>query len=203
MDQKAKDFLDSHLLTLFQQIDIKKTESDIAIALGLEDTISSQSFFIKCGNRYETFWNFVIRNCTNATNLLIEGNEIILPNGDKRQIDLLFKIANKYYYYEMKCNLNFDSEKSPASISKILEVAECNKNKYNVSSKNFTYGYFNPVVRYVPQDIKDKAEMITIQHGVCDIVKIIGEENMPFTTDDYFEYHKTVLHDFAKQKLGL
>lgn len=203
MDPKAKHFLDSHLLSRIEDIKIKATDSDILIAMGLGHVTSQQSFLIKAGNRYEAFWNAVIKHCPNTSSLLIESNMITLPNGKNRQIDLFFKIQDKYYYYEMKCNLNFDSEKSPASVQKIIDVAETNKTKYNVQSDNFTYGYFNPAVRYVPQEIKDKAETIAIQHGVCDLINIIGEENMPFTAEDYFTYHSTVLKELVVNKLDL
>ena len=207
----AKAYLDKHLLTRFANIGTKKTDSDILITIGLGDVPSYQSFLIQCGYAYEDFWNQVLSNCKGVTNELLNGNKINVPGvytGKRKaqatqQIDHLFKIGNMYFYRESKCNLNFDSEKSPTSVKKIISVAKLIAADKKVSEDKVNYGYFVPVVRQVPLKTKKKATKITNQDGVSDLIDLIGKDNLPFTVDEYFFYQRTTLNKAIKLKLNI
>lgn len=208
---KAKSFLDTNLLKKINAIKTKETDSDVLISMGLGKVPSYQSFLIKCGNVYESFWNEVLSSCPKVTNLLLNGNKINVPKKvtSKRrkqatqQIDHLFKIGNIYYYRESKCNLNFDSEKSPASVNKIILVSTLIAEKFKVPNSAINYGYFVPVVKHVPSKIKNKAPLIPNQDGVVDLISILGEDNLPFTAEEYFYYLNTTLKETVKLKLKI
>lgn len=208
---KAKLFLDVNLLKKINAIKTKETDSDVLISMGLGEIPSYQSFLIKCGNAYESFWNEAVSACPNVTNLLLNGNKIDVPGKvtgklkkqSTQQIDHLFKIDNIYYYRESKCNLNFDSEKSPASIKKIILVSTLIAKKFKVSVDTINYGYFVPVVKHVPSKTKNKARSITNQDGVLDLIRIVGEDNLPFTAEEYFYYLNTTLKEAVKLKLKI
>ena len=207
----AKKYLDENLLPKFTAITSKDTDSDIFKAMGLGYVPSSQSFLIQCGYAYEDFWNYVISDCPGVTNLLLNGNKINLPGavtGKRKsqatqQIDHSFRIGDIVYYRESKCNLNFDSEKSPTSVKKIITVAKLIAARENVPEDKVSYGYFVPVLRYVSAKTKNKATMIATQDGVADLVEILGQSNLKFTVDEYFYYHQTTLGAASKQILKI
>jgi len=100
------------------------------LTLGYGKIGSIQSFLISAGNKLEEFWNKVINDSVIATNLISDDDTIIVEGEStktgkkkKRQIDGCFKVGDKFYYREFKCNLNFDSEKKPASETKIKQIS--------------------------------------------------------------------------------
>lgn len=207
MDNSKRKYFDENLLSRFKDIRIKPTESNILGALGFNGMISTQSFLIRCGFVYERFWNNIISNTPNTENLIEVDNTIAMPGTTtykrkktkKRQLDHLFRIHNDLYYRESKCNLNFDSEKGPASEAKIKDIKGLLSKKYNIPANNISVGYFCPVVPVVPIHIRNKAPLITTQDGIDDMINILGY--VPFTSDDYFEYHRTILAEYVAEKM--
>lgn len=122
-------YLETHLLELILSIQPRKTESYLLIASGMKNLISQQGILIQLGNKLEIFWNKVISDCTIN---LIENNNTIKVGRTNRQLDHLFMCltADEVNYLESKCNLNFDTEKKPASNDKISRVADVIVEKY-------------------------------------------------------------------------
>ena len=121
-------YLEENLLPLILDIKTPKTDSDIMISCGLGECKSQSSILIQMGYKYEIFWNKVISACSN--NLIEENNKIKVSNKN-RQLDHLFEIDNYILYLESKCNLNFDTEKKPASNDKVNAVCAAVSQKYN------------------------------------------------------------------------
>lgn len=115
------EYLTQTLLPLVLSIKTPKTDSYIMIAAGLDEENSQSSVLIQMGYKLEDFWNKVISDC--ATNL-IENNNKIKVNGKNCQLDHVIKLIDKIIYLESKCNLNFDTEKKPASNDKIEAVCK-------------------------------------------------------------------------------
>ena len=143
---------------------------------------SVQSYRIQFGNNIEIFWNKVFSYCSGVQNL-IEDNDRIDVNGKSRQIDCLFKTINSLIYYlEMKCNLDFDSEKVKASNAKVQEIS-------NVVGANVS-GYFCPVADEIDGSVNVKYNNKGLKvFSVNDVIEIIGDE-CPFTSEEYFSFLK-------------
>jgi len=143
------------------------------------------------GYKLEDFWNKVISDC--ATNL-IENNNKIKVGSKNRQLDHLFG-DDLIYYLESKCNLNFDTEKKPASNDKIEAVCAAVNEKYG---KEVTSGYFVPCIREIPADVKKKYPNVNI-YGVewlldtlkCDL----------FTVDEFFTFFEGVIGPILEEKI--
>ncbi len=133
------EYLEKNLLPLVKNIQPTVTKSYILQAVGLDNRPSLSSINIQFGNKIEIFWNKVISD-SNAKNL-IEENNLIIINKNKKQQDHFFCVEDKYFYLESKCNLNLDSEKSKASNQKIKDIT----NKHKVKIDNLISGYFVPV----------------------------------------------------------
>lgn len=186
------EYLEETLLPLILDIKTPKTDSYIMIAAGLGDKISQSSVLIQMGYKLEDFWNIVISAC--ATNL-IENNNKIKVNGKNRQLDHVIKLIHKIIYLESKCNLNFDTEKKPASNDKVQAVCDTLSEKYG---QEVTAGYFVPCIRDIPADVKKKYPNVNI-YGVewmldtlkCDL----------FTVDEFFTFFEEVLGPIIEEKI--
>jgi len=77
--------------------------------------ISFQSINIRMGIVLEKSWNEYIASIPNAKIINLQ----IL---DKKQIDLLFEFNNSIFYFEIKNNVNLDTEKSKATFNKIQDL---------------------------------------------------------------------------------
>lgn len=200
----AKKYLDDHLKPLFEDIKVKTTSSYLMSALGYGDIGSTQSFVIRAGNKLEEFWNNVINDSVVAENLISDGDTIIVEGEStktgkekKRQIDGCFKVGNKFYYIEFKCNLDLDSEKKPASEAKIAQVEKLISKKFN--NVKVVSSYVIPCIIEPTSDIQTKSTLSI--NGVKWLIEIIKTENI-FTAEEFMEYFNTVLSDIFKTKMG-
>ena len=192
----STDYLEATLLPLIESIKPKTTESFILEACGLGSRPSTQSVSITIGSRLEKFWNTVISDLDDdVSRNLIEDSDRVDVNGRTRQIDHFFTIPDLMYashmYLESKCNVNFDTEKIRASNEKIHQIAEVLGEKYNTEVQR---GYFIPVKREIPVEISREYVALGVGvYGVSDLFRWVGEDNMPFTIDEYFDFFKTRL----------
>lgn len=186
------EYLTQTFLPLVLSIQTRKTDSYIMIAGGLGDENSQSSVLIQMGYKLEDFWNIVISHC--ATNL-IENNNRIKVNGKNRQLDHVIKLIDKIIYLESKCNINFDTEKKPASNNKIKAVCDTLSEEHG---QEVIAGYFVPCIRNIPADVKKKYPNVNI-YGVewmldtldCDL----------FTADEFFAFFEEVVGPILKEKI--
>ena len=179
-------YLDDNLKPLIESIKPKKSQSYILEALDL-DRYSSHGIQITFGERIEQFWNKVISDssCMN----LIEDNNIVEVNGKNRQIDHLFR-ADRTYYLESKCCLNFDSEKVKASNKKIQEIQE------TVGADEA--GYFIPVVSTTDQKYLTKYNKKGL--NVYGVKWLLSKIDAPFTEEEFFTYMREVIAPILEKK---
>lgn len=189
-------YLEENLLPLILDIKTPKTESYIMIAAGLGDKTSQSSVLIQIGNKLEEFWNKVISDMKGCVNLIEKNNKVQVGN-KKRQIDHLFEsMPNTYLYYlESKCNLDFDTEKKPASNDKIIAVCEALSKLHD---KEVRSGYFVPCIRTIPADVQKKYPNIKI-YGVEWLMETIKCDL--FTVDEFFTFFKDVLGPIIEEKI--
>ena len=187
-------YLEINLLPLILDIKTPKTESYIMIAAGLGDHTSQSSVLIQVGTKLEKFWNGVISKC--AKNLIEISNKIEV-NGKNRQLDHLFEsMPNTYLLYlESKCNLDFDTEKKPASNDKVKSVCAAVKKKYN---SDVHAGYFVPCIREVPDNVKKKYPDINL-YGVEWLMNTINCDL--FTVDEFFTFFEEVIGPILEEKI--
>ena len=186
------DYLIENLLSRVLSIKTPKTDSYIMIAGGLGDKTSQSSVLIQMGYKLEDFWNKVISDC--ATNLIENSNKIKV-NGKNRQLDHVIKLINKIFYLESKCNLNFDTEKKPASNKKIQAVCDTLSEKFG---QEVTSGYFVPCIREIPDDVKKKYPNINIYavEWMLDTLKCDL-----FTADEFFTFFEEVIGPILDEKI--
>jgi hypothetical protein len=187
-------YLEDNLLPLILSIKTPKTDSYIMIAAGLGGRTSQSSVLIQVGNKLEEFWNKVISKCAHN---LIEVSNKIKVNGKNRQLDHLFECMPNtcLLYLESKCNLNFDTEKKPASNDKVNAVCDAIFEKYN---SEVTAGYFVPCIREVPDDVKKKYPDINI-YGVEWLMNTINCDL--FTVDEFFTFFEEVIGPILEEKI--
>ena len=186
------EYLTRTFLPLVLGIKTPKTDSYIMIAARLGDKNSQSSVLIQMGYKLEDFWNKVISDC--ATNL-IENNDRIKVNGKNRQLDHVIKLIDRIIYLESKCNLNFDTEKKPASNYKVQAVCNTLSEKFG---EEITAGYFVPCIREIPADVRKKYPNVNI-YGVewmldtlkCDL----------FTADEFFTFFEEVIGPILEEKI--
>jgi hypothetical protein len=164
------------------------------IAAGLGDKNSQSSVLIQMGNKLETFWNQVISDSQGCNNLIEDNNKIKVGNKN-RQLDHLFETMNVVYYLESKCNLNFDTEKKPASNDKVEAVCATVAQKYN---SEVHAGYFVPCLRTIPSDVQKKYPNISI-YGVEWLMETINCDL--FTVDEFFTFFEAVLGPILEEKI--
>jgi hypothetical protein len=188
-------YLEDNLLPLILSIKTPKTDSYIMIAAGLGGKTSQSSILIQVGNKLEEFWNGVISKCTKN---LIEVNNKIKVGNSNRQLDHLFEgLENTYLLYlESKCNLNFDTEKKPASNTKVKEVTDAIVEKYQ--KPVLTSGYFVPCIRTVPEDVKKKYPNVNI-YGVEWLLETLKCDL--FTADEFFTFFEQVIGPILEEKM--
>ena len=94
-----------------------KTQKQTGSMVELLYPNSLQSFCIKVGNCIE----LCFKNYIKSKQLLL--SEKISINGIERQADLYFKYNNKKYYFEIKNNVNLDTEKTK-EVKEKLDLAK-------------------------------------------------------------------------------
>jgi len=111
----------------------------------------------------------------------------------KKDIDLIFKdeINKIIYYRELKANIELDSEKLPATISKCKEIEKYLQEKYNsykIDSGILNWSVYNrQILKSGLTNIKIfENKEIKINH-MKDFLDIIEIE---WTEDDYYSYFR-------------
>ena len=156
-----------HILEeLLDTIKPNKTTSKLLLAAGI--TASQQSVVIQAGNKLEAFWN----HCTDTLD----------DSASSRQVDFFFEKKGKKYYFELKSNTALDSEKAPATVEKVLKVAE--------ELDADIFGVFNPTQFEDYDEPKLKQKVFGVQ-------SMINLLELPFTTEEY----QAVLSKKLKEKL--
>lgn len=201
--QSAKSYLDKHLGSRFERIKVKTTSSYLLNALGFGSIGSSQSFVIQAGIKLEEFWNQVVNDSNRVVNLIFEDNLIftneLTKTGrlKKRQIDGLFQIEDKIFYREFKCNLDFDSEKKPASEAKIEQVQMLISARYN---KSVDAGYVIPCVVHITSEMQKKVSDNISVNGIGWLIDKLETKNL-FTAEEFMEYLSTELSVIFRSKM--
>ncbi len=166
-------YLTQNLYPLMDGIKSQTTDSDVLIALGLEDRGSTQSFVIKFGNRIEKFWNLVFSDF--AVNH-IQDDDLIVVDDRERQIDHLFSTEGGDYYLESKCK-------------KVGEVLDAINDEFQLNANG---ACFVPVVDVIPDSVLTKYNNKGVNVlGVSDVFDIIPD--IPFTREEYFSFLKDVI----------
>lgn len=151
---------------------------------------SEQSINIKFGHFGEIIAKELIK-LNNNFELLTCGVQII--NDKKKDIDLIFKddINKIIYYRELKANIELDSEKLPATISKCKEIEKFLQEKYNsykIDSGILNWSVYNrQILKTGLPNIKifeNKEIKINHMKDFLDIIKI------EWTEDDYYSYFR-------------
>lgn len=186
---KHNKYLTENLLPMIDEIMAKKTESYTLNALGLE-RYSSQSILISMGIVCENFWNKVISDSKSEN--LIEKNDLVKVNNKNRQVDHNFRssIDGVNYYLESKCNLNFDSEKSKASNSKIREVQEALDADVGA--------YFVPVI--AEADSKTLVKYRSKGIEVYGVKWLMSKIDTAFSEEEYFSFFRNVIGPLLEKK---
>jgi hypothetical protein len=153
---------------------------------------SEQSINIKMGR----FGEFILKECVKLTQrfeLLNCGIQQI--NNKKKDVDLIFKdeINKIIYYRELKGNIELDTEKLPATISKCNEIEDSLKNTYQDYTINcgiVNWGVYNrKILTTGLSNIKTfENGGIKIEH-VEDFLQII---NICWNEDDYYSYFREI-----------
>lgn len=94
---------------------------------------------IRGGNFFEAVLKNMVQSCSDC--LLIQKKFV-----SGKQIDLLFinKLLQKIFYFEVKTNINTDSEKTPATATKISEVRRHLESLGEYSQYDLVYGMLCP-----------------------------------------------------------
>ena len=185
-------YLETNLLPLILGIKTTNTDSFIMQSAGLENKNSQNSVLIQVGCKLEDFWNKVISDCTNN---LIENDNIISVGNKSYRLDHLFDTGSVIYYFKSACNVNFDSEKRPASNNKIQVVSSELEDKYQKPVKT---GYYIPCIREVPVEIQKRYANLNV-YGVDWMTNTL-KCNM-FTVDEFFEFFREVVGSILEEKL--
>ena len=178
------DYLEANLLPRVLSIQPKQMNGyTMKTFLGLE-RISKQSIVISLGNHLEGFWNQVASDAPNVNNL-IELNNMVNVAGKLRQVDHYFEDLDEgtKLYLESKCNLDFDSEKSKSSNTKILQVQEALGADLGA--------YFVPTT-----DVIDKKDLVKYNKKgiqVYGVEWILQQINAQFTCVEYFTFGREVV----------
>jgi hypothetical protein len=114
----------------FLDADLTYTKPGSASNLYFGRKPSEQSINIKLGRHGEYFTKIAVET-NNNFELLMCGIQTI--NDKKKDVDLIFKheIKKTIYYRELKGNMQLDTEKLPATISKCNEIENSLKTTYS------------------------------------------------------------------------
>lgn len=132
---------------------------------------SPQSVSIKAGKWFEKFSILVFGKYSNM--ILLDTGVVEIFTGKKKDIDISFiDEENKIiYYYEEKGNIEFDTEKLPATIHKIKLIKRYFKGKY--PDYKIECGVFCNSIFSI-DDIKDKNKRSRINKFVKSNIPVIG-----------------------------
>jgi len=140
---------------------------------------------IKSGHYMQAFILELIINAPN-TAIVIPLKYITISNGESKEMDILFQIGTVIYYREVKCNLNLDSEKMPATFNKIYQISEALSKIY---TQKIDAGCLQPVWLTSEKNIE----------GFNNFISILGYDNL--TIEEYSEIGN-LLGKIIKTSLG-
>ena len=153
---------------------------------------SEQSINIKIGKLGEYFAKELIKS-NPLLELLVCGVQTI--GNKKKDVDLIFKndVAKIIYYRELKGNIELDTEKIPATISKCKEIESSLKNTYpdyTIDCGILNWSVYNrQILTAGLSNIKSfENGGIKIDHmeGFLQIINIVWNE------DDYYSYFREI-----------
>lgn len=186
-------YLEDNLFNILSDIKIKERNNDLGSGAKL---LSSHGVDVKIGNKLETFWGNEVDKSPVALNLISKNsnnkNKIVIAKNGKsetKQLDLLFQINTNVYYFEMKNNLDFDTEKEKATYEKIYDVEKHLKSIY--SFRNINAGIFSATKSKLnlPDCIKKQETKTLASHflsyGVEDMISLL--KITAFTAEDYLK----------------
>jgi len=156
---------------------------------------SEQSINIKMGRFGEFLTKEMIKINPNFELLTCGVHDGI--NGKRKDIDLLFRDIhnNIIFYRELKGNIELDTEKIPATISKCQEIEQYLQSKYNGMNYTINYGILNWSIynrnklRKGLSNIRTfESNNIKIEHfqDFCEILKLTWSE------DEFYDYFKEI-----------
>ncbi len=146
---------------------------NISVLLGTE---LNQSQNIKFGKVFEQF----IKNVVNVVKgEVIDIHFIDMPNGKVKDVDILFELNDVVYYFEVKCNLNLDSEKSKVTDQKIIKITNQLSKKYDNIVSGCLTCWFDGV------GVINKLE--TKVYFMRDFLKIVG---LTVSEEEYYNIFK-------------
>jgi hypothetical protein len=156
---------------------------------GAKELSSEQSKLIKLGKFGEKWFSEMV---VRAEHLEILPHGVIsgvIP-GKKKDIDLLFRDVSKniVYYYELKSNINLDTEKLPATIEKVKMIEEYLKKvypEYQIKSAILNWSVYSKKEYeknknskpYISKIAKFKSERCSIEF-TGDFVKIVNYQQL-------------------------
>jgi hypothetical protein len=152
---------------------------------------SEQSISIKFGRCGEFISKELIKMNKNLE-LLDCGIQII--NDKRKDVDLIFKNnkTNTIHYYELKGNIEVDTEKLPATIAKCQEIEYYLKNKYPnyiIDCGILNWSVYNrSILNSGLSNIKTFEKNIKIIH-MEEFLKMI---NIIWNEEDYYSYFKSL-----------
>jgi hypothetical protein len=153
---------------------------------------SEQSINIKIG-RLGEFLSKKLIETNNNLELLNCGIQKI--NNKNKDVDLIFKDENNkmIYYYELKGNIELDTEKLPATINKCKEIENSLKNTYldyTINCRILNWSIFNrKILTAGISNIKMFENNGIKIHHMEDFLNII---NIVWSEDDYYSYFKEI-----------
>lgn len=120
-----KNFEDRILKTIQNKRKTKCKKNSGSLIELLPKLASSQSIMIKIGNIFEEVINDYIKDVIKKNSQFS-----FLRFKCKKQIDLVFKKNKTIYYFEIKSNINLDTEKTIKTKDKLEEIEELLSVKY-------------------------------------------------------------------------
>ena len=155
---------------------------------------SPNSFLIKIGGILENCFNEYAESRTERNLKNYIKQHIYNFFGKNRDLDIIFEFNGKIYYFEVKSNLNLDTEKSKATADKVNEIGHFLEEFF--PEKEIVYGVLSG--RYgrrneINHNIKDKLGEASI-YGYKDFFELFG---VSVSSEEWKEMFKEV-HKYYK-----
>lgn len=179
----------SYLLKKKQKKEDKYKKYSLCFLLK-KDILISQSICIKLGCSLESLLTDICNSNPNLKN--IKGKNI----KGKKERDIIFIDKNKkiIYYFEVKSNINLDTEKSKSTYIKILKIKDEIEEEY--PDYMIKWGLIN--TRYLIKEHIDNylyQKYLPIKDnifGINDIISIMNKEYIFKNYKEYTEFLKTI-----------
>jgi len=161
--------------------------------------ISEQSFYIKVGRNFEKWFKFVAKNSI-GFELLPDGVTKKVYKNKSKDIDfiVLDTINKVIYYFELKSNLELDTEKLPATIEKVLIISKyLNKvyPEYKIECGILHWAVYNKDIlskKYFNKIKQSENSGIPVKYPV-DLFKIL---NQNISEKDYYKMFENIKNTY-------